>query len=227
MFAGHLGAGLVLGKFERKVNIGLFVLAAMLIDLALWCFVLLGWERVQIPADYAATRQPEFTYPFTHGLVSALGWSLLAGAAAFVLFRRLGAERLRVALLLTAAVFSHWLLDALVHVPDLPLAGTGSPKVGLGLWNHLSLALAIESCILLAGLFLFLRDSGLSKARMAGLALLSLLVLALTIFGMTVAPPPPSVQAMAASSLVMIVVVSAVAAWLGRTTGGAAASSQR
>jgi len=32
-------------------------------------------------------------------------------------------------------VVSHWVLDWLVHRPDLPLY-PGGPKVGLGLWNH-------------------------------------------------------------------------------------------
>jgi hypothetical protein len=227
MFAGHLGAGFAIGRFERKVNVGLFVFAAMLIDLVLWCFVLFGWETVVIPPDYAITRQVEFSYPFSHGLIAAAAWSVLAGTAAYALLARLGAKRLRAAILMTLAVFSHWLLDALVHIPDLPLAGAGSPKIGLGLWNHLAAALVIESCILLAGLFFFLPGSGLSRGRKTGLVLLALLVLVFTIVGMTVAPPPPSVQAMAISSLVMIVVVSAHAAWLGKRPKGTAAPSPR
>jgi hypothetical protein len=222
MFAGHLGAGLAIGKLERKVNVGWFVFAAMLTDLALWCFVLFGWEDVVIPADYAVTRQIGFAYPFSHGLIAALVWSAVTGAVAYAFSSRLGSARLRAAGLLAAAVFSHWLLDALVHVPDLPLAGSGSTKFGLGLWNHLSIALVVESGILLAGLFLFLRGSGLPRGRSIGLALLSLVVLAFTIVGMTVAPPPPSVRAMAASSIVMIAVVSTLAAWLGRRSAGPA-----
>lgn len=39
-----------------------------------------------------------------------------------------------------AAVFSHFLLDFLVHIPELPLLGEASPKVGLGLWNQMPVA---------------------------------------------------------------------------------------
>lgn len=45
--------------------------------------------------------------------------------------------RFRSAALVGAAVFSHWLLDALVHVPELPLLGADSTKVDLGLWQSM------------------------------------------------------------------------------------------
>ncbi|NML46395.1 hypothetical protein HHL11_21785 [Ramlibacter sp. G-1-2-2] len=117
-------------------------------------------------------------------------------------------------MLLAAAVFSHWLLDALVHRPELPLAGTGSPAIGLSLWNAMPFALAVEAAIALAGLWLFLRGSGLPRSRAVMLALLVMATLAFTIAGMTVAPAPPSALAMAASSLVTIAVLCALVAWL-------------
>lgn len=72
MFAGHVGIALAIGRRERRLNIGVFVAAALLLDFALWLFVLLDWETVRIPADFVATRQPEFVFPFTHGLTAAL-----------------------------------------------------------------------------------------------------------------------------------------------------------
>lgn len=47
-------------------------------------------------------------------------------------FILLGIEKVR--LVIGLAVFSHWVLDFIVHRPDLPLYGN-SAKVGLGLWN--------------------------------------------------------------------------------------------
>ncbi|NML46394.1 hypothetical protein HHL11_21780 [Ramlibacter sp. G-1-2-2] len=63
MFAGHVGAALALGRMERRVNVAWFVLAALLLDVLLWLFVLLGWEAVTIPADFAQRHQPEFHFP--------------------------------------------------------------------------------------------------------------------------------------------------------------------
>ena len=114
------------------------------------------------------------------------------------------------------AVFSHWLLDALVHVPELPLAGAGSLKVGLGLWQSMPAALVVEALVVFAGLWLFAPGARLSGAKKLSLIVLVLVVLVFTAVGMTVAPPPPSVMAMAAGSLLAIIAVCALACWLGR-----------
>lgn len=215
MFAGHVGAAMVLGRAKRRVNLGVFVFAAVLLDFVLWLFVLLGWESATIPANFNATHQAEFAFPYSHGLLASVGWSALAAAATFLWHPR-STARLRAAVLVAAAVFSQWLLDALVHAPELPVAGATSAKVGLGLWQIMPVALAVEAFIAVAGLYLFLAGANLSRAWKLWLAVLSLLILALTVAGMTVAPPPPSGSAMAASSLATIIVVCALAFWLGK-----------
>jgi hypothetical protein len=216
MFAGHVGAALALGRTERRVNLGIFVLAALLLDIALWIFVLLGWESVSIPANFAATHQPEFVFPYSHSLLAAIAWSLLAGIATVVLARPFKAARLRAAVVVGMAVFSHWLLDALVHAPEMPLAGESSRKVGLGLWNTMPAALFVEALIALAGLWLFVSAANLSRGKKATLVVVISITLVFTVVGMTFAPPPPSVAAMASSSLVTIVVVCALTGWIGK-----------
>src|SRR4051812_900568 len=134
MFAGHLGAALAIGRADPQLNVGVFVTAAFLLDLLLWLFVLLGWESVSIPADFASTRQPAFYFPYSHGLATSAGWSACAGLVAFMVGPRgTGSRRWRAAFLVAGAVFSHWLLDALVHRPELPVGGADSAKVGLAL----------------------------------------------------------------------------------------------
>ena len=218
MFAGHIGAALAIGRAERRVNLGVLVVAALLLDLILWTLILLGTVSATIPADFFRTHQPAFVFPFSHGLMAAVAWALLAGAAAFLWYPKNESEKFRIAAVMALAVFSHWLLDALVHAPELPLAGESSRKVGLGLWHNMPVALGAEALLVLLGLWLFLAGAPLSRNRKIGLALFALLILAFTVFGMTLAPPPPSVTAMAASSLVTIIVVCAVAAWLGKRT---------
>jgi hypothetical protein len=70
MFAGHIGAALAIGRAERRVSVGVFVAAALLLDFH-WLFVLLGWESVAIPAAFANTHQPEFVFPYSHGLLAS------------------------------------------------------------------------------------------------------------------------------------------------------------
>lgn len=219
MFAGHLGAALAIGRAERRLNVAVLVVAALLLDIALWAFVLVGWERVVIPATFSATHQPEFVFPLSHGLAAGLAWAMAAGLAVFARGGSLDAARGRAAILVAAAVFSHWALDALVHRPELPLIGAGSALVGLGLWNRMTLALAVEAGVLLGGLALFLRGAPWPGARKTGLAALSVVVLVFTAAGMTLAPPPPSATAMASSSLVTLAVVCVLAWWLARSPG--------
>jgi hypothetical protein len=216
MFAGHVGAALAIGRAERRVNVGAFVFAALLLDVILWPLVLLGWESITIPPNFASTHQPEFVFPYSHGLLASIAWSALAGTAFLIWYPHLKKGKSRAAVLVGIAVFSHWLLDALVHVPELPLAGASSMKVGLGLWQSMPVALLAEALILVAGLCLFVPGASLSRVKKFWLTVLSLLILGFTVAGMTVAPPPASVIAMAATSLVTIIVVCALACWLGR-----------
>lgn len=216
MLAGHIGVALAIGRAERRVNVGVFVSAALFLDVILWLFILVGWESVSIPASFATRHQPDFTFPYSHGLLAALGWSALAAAVVLALSSLPKESRGRTAILVAAAVFSHWILDALVHQPEMRLAGSASSAVGLALWDNLPLALALEAGIVVIGVILFLRGSRLSRHKAAALAALSLALLVFTVLGMTLAPPPPSAQAMAASSLVTLAVVCALVAWLGR-----------
>ena len=215
MFAGHVGAGLALSRLDRSMNPGVLVFAAMLTDFILWSFVLLGRESASIPADYTASHQMQFTFPYSHSLTAAVASSLIAAAAAYLWYRTPGRGGARPAALAGSAVFSHWLLDAVVHIPEIPLAGESSPKVGLGLWQHMTLALGFESLVLLAGLWLYLSGAPVTGGRKWGMGLLGIFVLGSTIAGMTVAPAPPSISIVAASSLVTITVVTALAAWCG------------
>jgi hypothetical protein len=216
MFAGHIGIALGMGRLERRINLGALVFASLLLDVALWVFVLLHWESVEIPANFATTHQPEYRFPYSHSLIAAIGWSGLAGVIGYRGFRSLEGGRFRGAMLMAFAVFSHWPLDVLVHTPELPLAGEGSPMVGLCLWNAMPVALATEAIITVAGLCLYLSGSRLSRTRKFWLTALTLFVLVFTILGMTVAPPPPSVAAMALSSAATIGVVILLVAWIGK-----------
>lgn len=216
MFVGHVGAALAIGRAERSINLGALIFAALLLDVLLWIFVLVGWESVVIPADFAATHQPEFIFPYSHGLLAAIATSALAWAATFLWYPRINGLRIHAAVCVVTAVFSHWLLDVLVHSPELPLAGEHSFKVGLGLWSRMPMALSIEALITVVGLGLFLADNPLSRTRKCCITALALSLVAFTAAGMTVAPPPPSVMAMASSSLATIIVVCVLFGWLAK-----------
>ena len=216
MFAGHVGVALAIGRIERRVNVGVFVTSALLLDFVLWLLILIGWESVNIPDDFSTTHQPHFVFPYSHGLLAAGGWSVLAGALALPLCSYHKETRWRIAVLVASAVFSHWLLDALAHRPEMPLASSTSATVGLALWNNMPVALMVEAVLVALGLCVFLQGSGLAHGKSVAFTILILIILICTIVGMTVAPPPPSASVMAGSSLITLVVVCQLIAWLGR-----------
>lgn len=217
MFAGHIGAAYAIGRIERRINVGTFVFFALFLDFLLWIFVLTGAESVSFPADFRRTHQPGFVFPYSHGLLGSLVWTLLTGVFALGAYRRHKAERARVALLIAAAVFSHFLLDWLVHRPEMPVFGQHSAMLGYGLYlRDLPLALGIEIAMLLGGLALFLFGSRLTRKRKIGQAVLALVIAAVTLAGMASdAPPPSSPYLMAGVNLVLIVLVT----WVARRCG--------
>jgi hypothetical protein len=223
VFAGHIGAGLALARQEPRLNPAAFVLAAMLLDAVLWTLVLAGVESVAIPADFPAHHQPEFRFPCSHGVAGAFALSAAAAGATWLLAARLGRARGRAAGLAGLAVFSHWLLDALVHAPELPLLGSGSLLIGLGLWRQMPVALAVEAALALGGAWYWMRASSAPRGHRIVLFLLVAFALVATIYGMTSAPPPPSAAAMAATSLATIALVAGLFAWLGRARTGSEA----
>jgi hypothetical protein len=93
---------------------------------------------------------------------------------------------------LSLCVLSHWVLDLIAHIPDLPLYPGESPRIGLGLWNSLGGTLLLEGLVFVVGLILYLRvTSAKNRAGVFGLwALVGFLVMiyAGNVFG----PPPPS-----------------------------------
>ena len=96
---------------------------------------------------------------------------------------------------------SHWLLDWVVHRPDLPLYPGEAGRHGLGLWNSVATTLAIELALFVAGIYLYLRCTR-ALDRIGTYAFWGLMaLLAVSYFGATFGPPPPSVPALAATSL--------------------------
>ncbi|HEV7668321.1 MAG TPA: hypothetical protein VGS22_07335 [Thermoanaerobaculia bacterium] len=158
MFIGHFAVGFAAKRQTKPVSLGTLFLAVQFLDLLWPTFLLLGWEQVRIVPGMTAVNPFDFTsYPYSHSLVAALGWSIAFGAIYWLLRRRSGN-----ALILGLAVFSHWVLDYVTHIPDLPITIHGTAKVGLGLWRSLPATLAVEGLIFIVGVAIYARTT---KAR--------------------------------------------------------------
>jgi drug/metabolite transporter (DMT)-like permease len=113
----------------------------------------------------------------------------------------------------SAAAFSHWILDLIVHTPDLPLYDN-SDKVGFGLWRHVTISFPLEIAVLLAGTWYFARRSPPADQRGHwALRIFTVVLIALQAYA-NFGPPPSSETAMAVMALGLYVVLAALAAGL-------------
>ncbi len=203
MFVGHYGVGFAAKRSDASIPLWALFLAVQLLDIAWAPFVLLGIEKVRIVPGITATNPLDLYYmPYTHSLIGALLWSV----GAFLVYRLAARGSGRTAAVIVAlAVFSHWVLDLVVHRPDLPLYDD-SLKVGLGLWNRPALALGLEALLLFGGIWLYLRRGAARPAAIVAFGLIMLAIQAYVFFG----PPPVSGDAAAATALAAYAVFAAV-----------------
>src|SRR4051812_13694134 len=149
MFLGHYGAAFAFKRAEPKISLGTLFIATQLVDLLWGAFLLLGWEHVRtLPDDNPLLTLQFYDYPISHSLVGGLAWGIAAAALYYSWPTRDTSRHWQASLLVAAAVVSHWPMDLLVHVRDLPIAGNDSLKVGLGLWRHVGLSVALELLVL-------------------------------------------------------------------------------
>ncbi len=202
MFIGHFALGFGSKRLAPTVSLGALFLAGQWADLLWPMLVMAGVESFTIrPGITAATPLDFQSYPYSHSLLALLVWGTLLA----LIYRLVSGSPLRGAIVLGALVVSHWVLDLIVHRPDLPLApGTGL-RLGLGLWSSIPATLAVEFGLYAVGVWLYwkatvARDRVGSVGFWALVTLLALVELA-NVFG----PPPPSIGA---------VTVSAAAMWL-------------
>ena len=217
MFLGHYGVALGLKRAEPKVSLGTLFVAVQLADLLWGVFLLLGWEHVRmLPDDNPLLRLQFYDYPISHSLVAALAWGVAAAAAYYSWPTRDTTRHWQAAALVGVAVASHWPIDLLVHLPDLPLLGNDSPKLGLGLWRHLWLSVALEIGVLAVGAALYVRGrSRRHPVRPVRLAII-LVILIVVYLGSLWGPPPPNAAVIGASDLVFLLLMGLLAAWADR-----------
>lgn len=198
MFIGHFAVAFAAKRVAPRPSLGLTFVAAQLADLLWPIFLLVGIEQVRVAPGTNPFLNLDFTnYPWSHSLVIELSLGAILGAVYAVATRDA-----RGALVLLALVPSHWLLDWITHVPDLPLAPWPSAKVGLGLWRNPAATIVVEVMMYVAGVAIYARSTrAIDKKGSYGLWTLVATLLVLYVVSI-ISPPPPSVTALAAGALI-------------------------
>ena len=197
MFIGHYAVAMGAKRFTPRVSLGALVLATQFADLLWPIFLLLGWEQVRISPGLMAFSSLDFVhYPLTHSLLGEIVWGAVLGLIYFAFTKyRMGAW------LVGILVPSHWVLDAIVHRPDLPLVPWSPIRVGLGLWNSVPGTLVVELGLYVVGAYLYIRNTTakdkVGRYGFWALVLLLLVIYLADVFG----PPPPTEHAIAIAGL--------------------------
>jgi membrane-bound metal-dependent hydrolase YbcI (DUF457 family) len=197
MFIGHYAVGLAAKRAAPRTSLGWLILAPTLADLLWPVFLLLGWEQVRpVPGGPTFLTLDFVSYPWSHSLVMDAVWGTLLGGAYYARTRyRAGA------LAIAGAVLSHWVLDVITHIPDMPVAPWGGTKLGLGLWHSVPGTLVVEILLYAMGAYLYARTTRARDAvgRYATWGLIALLFL-LYVSTLNV-PPPPGIPVLAVSAI--------------------------
>ncbi|MGH7701118.1 MAG: permease [Gemmatimonadales bacterium] len=157
MYVGHFAAALVIKARVPKAPTWGLLIGVGVLDLVFGPLVVAGVERVSVTPGIA----PGFSLDhidWSHSVVMSAVWS----AAYALLFWRHGRP---VALAMGAAVLSHFVLDLVVHPPDLALWPGAGTHLGLGLWRSLPVGWwFVELAFIAAGFGYYWRRSQVEPA---------------------------------------------------------------
>jgi len=217
MFVGHFGVGLALKRADKTLSLGLLFIAVQLSDLIYGVTLLIGVEKVRIVAGANPLTSAEYIFfPYSHSLVATL---LLAGLVTLIFLIapfKSSLPRSKTALVMATAVLSHFILDAIVHNPEMDLLGNGVYKIGLGLWNYHFVSYIVEALLLITGLWIYLRSTkSIAFSGKYGLPILSVILLilnAVNTFGLS----PTNTENFAITMLAVYLGMIIVAFWLDR-----------
>jgi len=213
MFIGHFAVGFASKRIAPRASLAPLLAAPLLLDLLWPLFLLLGVEQVRInpPGGNPFLVLTFTSYPWSHSLVMSLVWGAVFGGAYYAL-TKYG----RGAWVIALAAVSHWVLDYVTHVSDLPLApGVGS-LVGLGLWRSVVAAVAVECAMFVVGVWLYASGTaardGIGRYGWWALVLLTAAGYVANLRGAA----PPSAPALAWTAVVGSVITIWLAWWADR-----------
>jgi len=222
VFIGHAAAGFAAKRLAPRTSLAWLLVAPWLLDFLWPVFLVLGIERVRPRAAASPFLNLDFvSYPWPHSLLMAVVWAVVFGFA----YERVTRDR-RGALVVGALVVSHWLIDLVVHVPDLPLWPGPSPLYGLGLWRLPAYTMFVEGLLFVSGLAVYVACTR-PRERTGNLALGGLVAFLLGIYWLSLSGgPPPSHLAIAGTMLVFGAVLVPWAAWIDRHRAAAPEQDQ-
>jgi hypothetical protein len=203
MFVGHYAVALAAKQVAPRTSLAWGFIAVQFLDVLWVPLVLFGVERARVVPGFLPASPLDLYYmPCTHSLVMAAAWSWV--------FYRLSKVPI-----LGLCVFSHWVLDLVAHVHDLPLM-KGAPYLGFGLWRSRAGTFWTEAVLLGIGLAIYLHATrpktwgGRIAMPVSVVALVA--ANAVNLYG----PSPTNIRSVAIAAELSYLVFAGIAGWLDR-----------
>src|SRR6266446_3416949 len=191
MFVGHYSVAFAAKSERNRIPLWVLFIAVQFLDYVWATLVLLGIEKLRVIKGFGAgSMLASYFHPYSHSLIAAILWSVLAAIAYYAIGRRHACHySTSAALIVGAAVFSHWILDLIAHPPDLAIYDN-TWKVGFGLWNYRGPEFALEIVLLGAGIMLYLTRNAMPAIRKGAVIAFGVALVVIQI-GDTYAPRNP------------------------------------
>jgi hypothetical protein len=166
MFVGHYSVAFAAKSEKNKIPLWVLFIAVQFLDYIWATLVLLGIEKLRVIKGFTAgSMLDSYFHPYSHSLIAAILWSVVAAIAYKTVCSRRGClYRKYAALIVGLAVFSHWVLDLIAHPRDLAIYDN-TWKVGFGLWNYRHPEFALEVALLAIGIMLYLKRNVMPVIR--------------------------------------------------------------
>jgi len=166
MFVGHYSVAFAAKSERNKIPLWVLFIAVQFLDYIWATLVLLGIEKLRVIKGFTAgSMLDSYFHPYSHSLIAALVWSVIAALVYKSVCSRHGClYRRSAALIIGLVVFSHWLLDLIAHPRDLAIYDN-TWKVGFGLWRYRDPEFALEIALLAGGIVLYLTRNVMPAIR--------------------------------------------------------------
>lgn len=153
MFAGHFGVAAAVKSKTPELPFWSLLVSTQLLDIAFILFSLAGLEKIEPIGDGGYGQVMIYAF-YSHSLVGALLLSILAASLASILWAK------KAGIIIGIVTFSHWILDLIVHRPDMPVlpGNMGDfPLLGFGVWESVSASILIEFLLIAVGALFYFR----------------------------------------------------------------------
>ena len=157
MTAGHFGFAAGVKASAPRVPLWALMLSSYLLDVVFIVLAAAGIESfAPIDPSHPVYGGTIIHADYSHSLVGAILIAVIAG-----LLANWGWGK-RAGIVIGVVVFSHWLLDLVVHRPDLPIlpGNLGNlPLLGFGLWQLPAISAVVELALVIGGAYLYYKST--------------------------------------------------------------------